>query len=41
LPLMMRALFGEKLEVLRAQIGSHVASSVAFFLAACRNDSID
>jgi AcrR family transcriptional regulator len=41
LPLMMRALFGEKRELLRAQIGAHVVCSVAFFLAACRDDSVD
>jgi AcrR family transcriptional regulator len=37
LPLLMRALFGEKLKLLRAEIGPHVARGVAFFLAACRN----
>ncbi len=36
LPLVMRALFGEKLETLHAEIRPHVARSVAFFLAACR-----
>jgi len=36
LPLIMRALFGEKLKTLHAEIGPHVADSVAFFLAACR-----
>jgi AcrR family transcriptional regulator len=41
LPLIVRALFGERLDLLRAQINSHVAGSVAFFLAACRNGSID
>jgi len=35
-PMMMRALFGEKLETLRAEIAAHVASRVGFFLAACR-----
>jgi AcrR family transcriptional regulator len=35
-PLIVRALFGEKITVLRAQIDAHVASGVAFFLAACR-----
>jgi AcrR family transcriptional regulator len=34
---LMRALFGEDLKSLRAQIDTHVASSVAFFLAACRH----
>jgi AcrR family transcriptional regulator len=41
LPLLMRALFGEKLETLRAEIGPHVACSVAFFLTACRHGGID
>jgi AcrR family transcriptional regulator len=41
LPMMMRALFGEDLTALRAEIGPHVASRVAFFLAACRHGSID
>jgi AcrR family transcriptional regulator len=40
LPLMMRALFGEKLKPLRAEIGPHVTRSVAFFLAACRHGGI-
>lgn len=37
MPLIMRALFGEKLEALCAGIGPHVAHAVAFFLAACRD----
>jgi len=37
-PLLLRALFGEKLAPLRAEIGPHVTRSVAFFLAACRHD---
>jgi AcrR family transcriptional regulator len=37
LPLFLRALYGEKLKVLHAEIGPHVARSVAFFLAACRH----
>ena len=36
LPLIMRALYGESLEALRAEIEPHVAQTVAFFLAACR-----
>jgi AcrR family transcriptional regulator len=40
LPLLLRALFGEKLEPLRAEIGPHVTRSVAFFLAACRHDGV-
>jgi hypothetical protein len=37
-PLLLRALFGEKLKPLRAEIGPHVTGSVAFFLAACRHE---
>jgi len=40
LPLVLRALFGEKLKQLRAEIGPHVTRSVAFFLAACRNGGV-
>jgi hypothetical protein len=36
LPLLMRALFGERLTALRTEIAPHVARTVAFFLAACR-----
>ena len=36
LPMLIRALFGEDLDALRAEIGPHVSKSVAFFLAACR-----
>ena len=36
LPIVVRALFGEDLAALRAEIGPHVAQSVAFFLAGCR-----
>ena len=36
-PMAMRALFGEDLDRLRAEIGSHVMQAVAFFLAACRH----
>jgi hypothetical protein len=32
----VRALFGEDLGSLRAEIESHAARAVAFFLAACR-----
>ena len=39
-PMMIRALFGEKLKSLRAEIGPHVARRVAFFLAACRHDGV-
>jgi AcrR family transcriptional regulator len=37
LPMLVRALFGEDLAALRAEIGPHAARSVAFFLAACRS----
>jgi AcrR family transcriptional regulator len=40
-PLMIRALFGEKTTELRAQIEPHVAHSVAFFLAACRQGRVN
>jgi hypothetical protein len=40
LPLMLRALFGEKLKQLCAEIGPHVKRSVAFFLAACRHGGV-
>lgn len=40
LPLMMRALVGESLETLRAEIDAHVAQRVVFFLAACRNGGL-
>ena len=40
LPLLLRALFGEKLKQLSTEIGPHVARSVAFFLAACRHGGV-
>jgi AcrR family transcriptional regulator len=40
LPLLMRALLGEKQEVLQAQIEPHVVRSVAFFLSGCRNGGV-
>jgi AcrR family transcriptional regulator len=40
-PMIMRALFGEKLKSLRAEIGPHVAHGVAFFLAACRHGGVN
>jgi hypothetical protein len=40
LPMLMRALYGEKLKPLRAEIQPHVARSVAFFLAACRHGGV-
>jgi AcrR family transcriptional regulator len=39
-PILMQALFRENLEPLRAEIRPHVARSVAFFLAACRNGGV-
>jgi AcrR family transcriptional regulator len=36
-PLLMRAVFGEDVKALRAQIQGHVESSVSFFLIACRH----
>jgi transcriptional repressor AefR-like protein len=35
-PMIMRALHGEKLETLRADIKPHIVARVPFFLAACR-----
>ncbi len=35
-PMLLRALFGEDLAALRAEIGPHAARAVAFFLSACR-----
>lgn len=40
LPMLIRALFGEHLPELRAEIGPHVARTVAFFLAACRQGGV-
>jgi hypothetical protein len=40
-PLIIRALFGEERESLRAEVEPHVARSVAFFLAACRHGGVD
>jgi len=41
LPLLMRALFGEKLDALHAEIDQHVARGVAFFLTACRHGGVE
>jgi len=38
-PMAMRALFGEDLTEVRAEIGPHVSRAVAFFLAACGHAS--
>jgi AcrR family transcriptional regulator len=40
IPMILRALFGEGLEVLCAEIGPHVARTVLFFLAACRHGGV-
>jgi AcrR family transcriptional regulator len=40
LPLLIRALYAEKLNGLHAEIRPHVARSGAFFLAACRLDGV-
>jgi AcrR family transcriptional regulator len=40
LPILHRALFEQNREALRPEIGPHVASSVAFFLAACRSGGV-
>ena len=37
LPMLVRALFGEDLSALNAEIGAHAARAAAFFLAACRD----
>jgi AcrR family transcriptional regulator len=41
LPMLMRALHGENLTTLHAEIGPHVARSVNFFLAGCRHGGIE
>jgi AcrR family transcriptional regulator len=40
LPMLVRALFGEDLAALRAEIEPHAARSVAFFLAACGRGAV-
>jgi AcrR family transcriptional regulator len=40
-PLITRALFGDNIESLRAEIEPHVARAVAFFLAACRHNGVN
>lgn len=40
-PILKRALFGEDIAALRAEIAPHVAASVKFFLAACRHGGVD
>lgn len=39
-PLVVKALFGEKLEVLRTQIEPHAARGVGIFLAGCRHGAL-
>ncbi len=39
-PLIMKALFGEKLEVVRTRIAEHAARSVGVFLAGCREGAL-
>jgi hypothetical protein len=41
LPLLLRALHGEQLKALCAEIEPHVAQSVAFFIAACRHGGVN
>jgi AcrR family transcriptional regulator len=41
MPLIMRAIFGEKLKPLLAEVEPHVKRSVAFFLAGCRHGGVD
>ena len=40
LPMLMRGLFEQKVEMLQAEIGPHIERSVAFFLAACKNGGV-
>lgn len=40
-PLIVRGLFGESREALQAEIEPHVASRVAFFLAACQHGGVN
>jgi hypothetical protein len=39
-PMLLRALFEVNLQTLDAEIDTHVARSVAFFLAACRHGGV-
>ncbi len=41
LPLLLRALAGEDLETLHAEIGPSISQRVAFFLVACRHGGLD
>src|ERR1700736_1799937 len=40
-PNLLRALFEQRLETLRAEIGPHVTPSVAFFFSACRDGGVN
>jgi hypothetical protein len=40
LPLILRALLGERLELVQAEVETHVARTVTFFLAACRHGGV-
>ena len=40
LPVLLRALSGEDLETLQAEIGPYISQRVAFFLAACRHGGL-
>jgi AcrR family transcriptional regulator len=40
-PMILQALFGAKLDQLRAEIEPHVRRSVTFFLTACRHGGVD
>jgi hypothetical protein len=40
MPMITRALQGEKLESLRAEIKSHIAATVPFFLAGCQHGGV-
>jgi AcrR family transcriptional regulator len=40
LPLILRALLGERLELLEAEVDAHAARTVTFFLAACRHGGV-
>jgi AcrR family transcriptional regulator len=40
-PMILQALFGAKLDQLRAEIEPHVRCSVTFFLTACRHGGVD
>ena len=41
LPMVLRALHGETLSTIQAEIGAHVTRSVAFFVAGCRQSGVN